>query len=286
MHIVYLLLGSNLGDRSGFLQQATEMISIEVGKVLKSSSVYQTASWGNEKLPEYLNQVLLVHTAKSPQEILHSIQLIEKLLKRKRTEKWGSRTIDIDILFFDQEEINDDNLIIPHPLLHTRRFTLAPLQEIAGSFVHPVMKMDIETLYKQLSDDLSVKRINEASKILMDQAFEVDLSYLNDIAGGNVEFIIDMIDIFLEQTPLYFNQLGEAIQNEDWKATGDLAHKIKPTLAFIGADHLREKMAALETSSRQLSDLDGVEGLFKEINDACLVIYPGLERAKAELLAQ
>lgn len=120
----------------------------------------------------------------------------------------------------------------------------------------------------------------------MSNTFKVDLSYLNDIAGGNVEFVIDMIDIFLEQTPGYFEQLGTAIQQQDWKATGDVAHKIKPTLAFVGAEDLRVKMQELESNARAQEKLDTIPGSFQAIRDTCDQIYEGLQQAKVELSAK
>ncbi|WP_407429681.1 Hpt domain-containing protein [Arcticibacter sp.] len=120
----------------------------------------------------------------------------------------------------------------------------------------------------------------------MSNTFKVDLSYLNDIAGGNVEFVIDMIDIFLEQTPGYFGQLGAAIQQQDWKAAGDMAHKIKPTLAFVGAEDLRVKMQELESNARAQTNLSTIQESFQEINGTCEQIYEGLQQARAELASK
>ncbi|PRY55473.1 HPt (histidine-containing phosphotransfer) domain-containing protein [Arcticibacter pallidicorallinus] len=120
----------------------------------------------------------------------------------------------------------------------------------------------------------------------MSNAYQVDLSYLNDIAGGNVEFVIDMIDIFLEQTPGYFEELGAAIQLQDWKVTGDIAHKIKPTLAFIGAEDLRVKMQQMESNARAQQNLDTIPESFREINGTAEQIYESLQQARAELSAK
>lgn len=120
----------------------------------------------------------------------------------------------------------------------------------------------------------------------MSKPFKVDLSYLNDVAGGNVEFVIDMIDIFLEQTPGYFEELGAAIQQQNWKATGDVAHKIKPTLAFVGAEDLRVKMAGIEANARSGVNLDTIPANFEEINQACMQICEGLKEARTELASK
>jgi len=156
---VFLLLGSNLGDRKWFLQQAINHIRGAVGPVVKTSSVYETQSWGKTDAPDYLNQVLQVQTALSAREVLTIILNIELLLGRKREEKWGSRTIDIDILFYGDALINEPELKIPHPELQKRRFTLEPLAEIAPDFVHPVIKKNILQLKNELIDKLVVKKV-------------------------------------------------------------------------------------------------------------------------------
>lgn len=159
MHSVFVLLGSNLGDRLTFLQKATLLIEKEAGKIVKSSAVYRTESWGNTDLPEYLNQVLQIRSELPAQELLSRFQGIENQLERKREEKWGSRTIDIDILFYGEEQINTPNLVVPHPLLQERRFVLEPLMKIAPGLIHPVLGKTIRQLYAELNDTLIVKKI-------------------------------------------------------------------------------------------------------------------------------
>jgi 2-amino-4-hydroxy-6-hydroxymethyldihydropteridine diphosphokinase len=159
MNDVYLLLGSNLGDRKLYMQQAIELIEQGISPVVKTSSVYETQSWGKTDAPDYLNRVVMLNTNMPAQTILHKILAIEIALGRRREEKWGSRTIDIDLLFYGKEIINEPNLQVPHPELHKRRFTLAPLNEIAGNFKHPVSKSTIHELINELSDDLVVKKI-------------------------------------------------------------------------------------------------------------------------------
>ncbi|MDT3405053.1 2-amino-4-hydroxy-6-hydroxymethyldihydropteridine diphosphokinase [Mucilaginibacter terrae] len=156
---VYLLLGSNLGNRQLFLQQAINHIEAEAGPVIKKSGLYETQSWGKNDAPDYLNQVLLIHTTLAAPALLNKLLDIELLLGRVREEKWGARVIDIDILFYDDEIIDSPDLKIPHPELHKRRFTLEPLAEIAPNFKHPVFKVDIEVLKNNLQDKLEVKKI-------------------------------------------------------------------------------------------------------------------------------
>ena len=159
MNNVYLLLGSNLGDRELFLQEAIQYIENEIAPIVKISSVYETQSWGKTDAPDYLNQVILVQTNIPPQTILKKILDIEIVLGRRREEKWGSRTIDIDILFYGDAVINEPGLQIPHPELHKRRFTLEPLSEIAPLFVHTIYKKSILELKNELEDGLIVKKL-------------------------------------------------------------------------------------------------------------------------------
>ena len=155
---VYLLLGSNLGNRTLLLKQAAEYIAAEAGTIVQSSSVYETQSWGKTDLPDYLNQVLLIQTNLTAQNLLKSILNIELILGRKREEKWGARTVDIDILFYGTQIINEPNLIVPHPELQNRRFTLEPLAEIAPGLIHPLLQKAISELKNNLTDDLQVKK--------------------------------------------------------------------------------------------------------------------------------
>ncbi len=159
MNTIYLLSGSNLGNRRLHLTYAAENISKEVGTVLQQSSVYETQAWGNTAVPDYLNQVLKVQTGLEPLAVLRKILLIEAQQGRRREEKWGSRTLDIDLLFYENRIINTPELTVPHPLLHMRRFTLEPLAEIAPGLVHPVLEKNILQLKTELVDALIVKKL-------------------------------------------------------------------------------------------------------------------------------
>jgi 2-amino-4-hydroxy-6-hydroxymethyldihydropteridine diphosphokinase len=155
---VYLLLGSNLGNRLMYLQEAARYINEETGHIVQQSAVYETQSWGNTNVPDYLNQVLLLQTNLLPHDLLHKLLQIESLLGRERLEKWGARTLDIDILFYGTDIIEDADLIVPHPQLHNRGFTLAPLAELAPDLMHPVLNKTISSLKNELNDDLQVKK--------------------------------------------------------------------------------------------------------------------------------
>lgn len=159
MNDVFLLLGSNLGDRHGYLQRAIMLIGQQVGAIVKCSSVYETQSWGKADAPDYLNQVVVLKTDMSAQTVLGKILAIEITLGRRRKEKWGPRTIDIDILFYGAQIIDEPGLQIPHPELHKRRFTIEPLHEIAPDMVHPVLNKTTGQLNNELIDSLIVKKL-------------------------------------------------------------------------------------------------------------------------------
>ncbi len=142
-----------------FLAQAIQHIENDIAPVVKTSSVFETQSWGKTDAPDYLNQVIMLQTDLSAQVILQKILGIENILGRRRDEKWGSRTIDIDILFYDDVIINEPGLHVPHPELHNRRFTLDPLVEIAPGLVHPVFDKNILQLKSELKDNLIVKKL-------------------------------------------------------------------------------------------------------------------------------
>lgn len=163
MSQVYLLLGANLGDRSVQMKKAFHEIEKQIGKITLSSAIYETAAWGKEEEPSYLNQVVLVETDLSPLTILHISNGIENKLGRVRYIKWGSRIIDIDILFYDNLLIESEQLTIPHPLLHYRRFVLIPLEEIAPNLVHPVFNKTVSELLRDVEDDLSVESFLKGS---------------------------------------------------------------------------------------------------------------------------
>ncbi|HRZ76137.1 MAG TPA: 2-amino-4-hydroxy-6-hydroxymethyldihydropteridine diphosphokinase [Bacteroidales bacterium] len=160
MHDVYLLTGSNLGDRARMLSLALQHIREKVGRIVRRSSVYQTEPWGFEDHRPFLNQAIRVKTRLSPSELLSALLQIELVLGRiRQADRYVSRVIDIDILFYDQLILSHKHLTIPHPLLHARRFVLAPMAEIAPDLEHPVLGMSITELLLLCPDPLQVEAV-------------------------------------------------------------------------------------------------------------------------------
>ena len=159
MNRTYLLIGGNLGDRMKNMEKARKLIADKIGKFLAISPLYETDAWGKTDQPPFLNQVLLLKTSLSPEQVLENILLIEQEMGRQRNEKFGPRIIDVDILFFNNAIINKPGLIIPHPQLQLRRFALEPLQAIASNYVHPVLHKTIAQLLKECPDPLAVKKL-------------------------------------------------------------------------------------------------------------------------------
>ncbi|TWI80226.1 2-amino-4-hydroxy-6-hydroxymethyldihydropteridine diphosphokinase [Lacibacter cauensis] len=160
-HVSYILLGSNQGQRKQYLKKATKAIQLRCGSPVKaSSSVYETAAWGNTKQASFLNQVIVIHTQLSPDELMQELLNIELELGRIRTEKYGPRTIDLDILFYDNLVYHSPKVTLPHPAIQDRRFVLIPLAELGERKLHPVYRKTIGTLLKECADLLPVKKLN------------------------------------------------------------------------------------------------------------------------------
>jgi 2-amino-4-hydroxy-6-hydroxymethyldihydropteridine diphosphokinase len=144
-HIVYLALGTNLGDRSANLRAAIKALSPEINVIAKSK-VYETPPWGYDDQPTFLNMAVKCETNLEPESLLKRLKQLEVQLGREQSFRWGPRLIDIDILFYDNIILESESLIIPHPHLHERAFVLVPLADIAPDFIHPVLKKTIKEL--------------------------------------------------------------------------------------------------------------------------------------------
>jgi len=158
---VFLLLGGNIGDKVGYLKKTKDLIVKNIGAIIKESSLYESEPWGFEDESIFINQVVEIQTNFEPLELLNKTREIERTLGRERNSKgYSSRTIDIDILFYDDLIFESERLNIPHKLLHERRFTLAPLDEISPESIHPVFNITIDELLLKCEDKLRVKKID------------------------------------------------------------------------------------------------------------------------------
>ena len=155
MAIVYLSLGSNYGDRVGYVQQAASLLGTSEGVfIIRTSSFYETEPWGMNTDNWFVNAVVEIKTTLTPQELLDLCHRIENQLGRKRPAdgQYTDRTIDIDILFYNKDIVKDDNLVIPHKFVHLRAFTLVPLLELIPNYVHPVLQKTIAQLHNDLEN--------------------------------------------------------------------------------------------------------------------------------------
>lgn len=163
----FLSLGSNIGDRYKLLSRAIRYINVGIGHIIDLSGVYETEPWGFETEDKFLNMAVEIITDYTPVEVLRKCQEIEEKLGRERPagESYTSRPIDIDILLYSNEVIDNPDLVIPHKHLTGRRFVLEPLSEIAPEYVHPVLNQTIKELLKQCPDD---KDVNQLGAIFYD----------------------------------------------------------------------------------------------------------------------
>ena len=155
MAIVFLSLGSNIGDRLGYVQQAASILGTTKNiQIITTSSFYETEPWQMDSPNWFVNAIVHISTSLSPEELLIVINRIEAQLGRERSEKreYTDRTIDIDILFYDDKIMNTDKLIIPHRFFHRRACMLVPMLEIAQDFIHPLFKKSISDLYDELEE--------------------------------------------------------------------------------------------------------------------------------------
>ena len=159
MQTAYLLLGSNLGDRLSYLEQAKQLIAVECGFITNQSSIYETAAWGITEQPSFYNQVIVLQTDLTPDTLMQSLLNIEEKIGRKRLIKYGPRIIDLDILLIESVILNTPLLTLPHPFLHERRFALLPLAEVAPLLLHPTIEKNISELLPDCIDTLEVIKL-------------------------------------------------------------------------------------------------------------------------------
>ena len=155
-HEVVLVIGGNQGDRPGLIREARDLLS-KTGEIVKASSIYETQPWGHASEGDYLNQALVVETEKSPQDFILFSQKIENDLGRIRDQSWGNRTMDIDLIYYDDGIYQEKNLVIPHPLIAERKFVLVPLVEILPDYLHPVFRLSNRELLQRCRDESHVE---------------------------------------------------------------------------------------------------------------------------------
>ncbi len=156
---VYFLIGGNLGDREQILSKTVSLLNERVGRIVKLSSIFETEPWGFQHELSFLNQVVFCETDLLPLEVLNITQSIEQDLGRVRKKnRYSERTIDVDLLFYDDLIMDTERLELPHPRMGERMFALAPLAEIAPNFIHPVIKKTILEIKKHCSDSSIVKK--------------------------------------------------------------------------------------------------------------------------------
>ena len=155
--IVYIGIGSNVGDKKGNCQTAIGLLA-EIGRVISVSSLYYTEPVGYREQEDFINAVAAVETSCSPSELLSRCHTIENRLGRRRTVRWGPRIIDLDILLYGDLVLNRPDLVIPHPLMTRRKFVLAPLTEISPDVVHPILNKTAEQLLCELQNSHTVMK--------------------------------------------------------------------------------------------------------------------------------
>lgn len=161
MYTTYLGIGTNLGDKTQNINSCISYLEKEVGEVTAVSSVYETEPWGVTAQNTYYNLVAEVKTTLFPFELLKAVQAIENRMGRVRKEKWGSRIIDIDILFYGNYHFSTESLIIPHPQITKRNFVLSPLSEIAPELTHPIKRKKIALLKEETEDKGWIKHLDK-----------------------------------------------------------------------------------------------------------------------------
>lgn len=162
MERCFILFGSNMGDKNKIYAQACLLINNRCGRIVAQSSAYESEPWGFEAKEWFLNRLIVVETELEPEAMLHQLLDIEAELGRVRHPETGgytSRTADLDILYYGSRIVLTDNLTIPHPRLHQRRFALLPLCEVAPEFVHPAFNMTQTELLKRCFDFSEVRKI-------------------------------------------------------------------------------------------------------------------------------
>ena len=155
---IFLGIGSNQGDRELNLKESIKLLNSRVGKILNSSRIYESEPWGVKEQKNFLNQVIEIETHINPNDLLNICKNIEYDMGRRPEIRWGKRVIDIDILYYQSKIINNKNLIIPHKLMHERKFVLIPLNDLNESNLHPILKISNKEMLNKCIDSCKVKK--------------------------------------------------------------------------------------------------------------------------------
>jgi len=162
MHTVYLGIGGNIGNKQINFDNVYNIIENELGKIIIASSIYETPPWGFQSDDTFWNSVIAIETLNSPEELLSKIHLIEEKFGRKRSdEKYSSREMDIDILYFDDIFIETETLIIPHPRIQQRKFVLVPLNEIVPNLRHPLLRFTTFEMLENCMDESVILKVGD-----------------------------------------------------------------------------------------------------------------------------
>lgn len=157
MNGIYILLGSNIGNRLEYLREAEQLLISEGIQIIDESTIYETQPWGKENQDWFLNVILQIATSRTPEELLDTLLDTEKALGRIRKEKWGERCIDMDILYYHDQVVETEKLTIPHPGIETRKFTLIPLVEMCPLEIHPVNGKNQVQMLAECQDELACR---------------------------------------------------------------------------------------------------------------------------------
>ncbi len=160
MSVAYIGIGSNLGNKRYHCLKAVELLKQNGLRVSKMSSLYETEPWGVREQPSFMNMAVEVETDLAPRKLLDLLKRIERRMGRKKTQRWGPRSIDLDILLYDDLVIREEDLIVPHPLMHERTFVLVPLSEIAHDKVHPVFLTKVGDILRKRNGDRSARKLD------------------------------------------------------------------------------------------------------------------------------
>jgi 2-amino-4-hydroxy-6-hydroxymethyldihydropteridine diphosphokinase len=162
MSRIFIGLGSNLGDRTRYLHRAlSELVQLHQTTVKKYSSVYETEPVGVKGQPKFLNMVAELDSMLRPDDLIRELKDIELRVGRTAHEHWGPREIDLDLLYYGGEMLNETSLQVPHPEISNRRFVLVPLKEIAAEFQDPLRHLTVEELLQQCNDTSSVRKTSQ-----------------------------------------------------------------------------------------------------------------------------